>query len=1007
MKNFPQISLRYLVPLVIILVAVLLSGFLYLTTRPEFLKTVEERAGQDIQALLNRVQGPIEILLRYDNIDAVKSVIASFGAERGHELMFLANSQGNIIAATNLELLNTHWTGLNEYQDPDLISHALETRATVTRLSANKQRVFGYSSICASQNVQMIRPKDCGFIYYRKNIKNQKALALGNLNKEATRESIGILAAAFIVWIVVYFRLTRRVEQLITTGKNFIQGDQVARARIKGTDELANLGNTLNTMLDKIVTDEYALSKSEARLRAIIETSVEGIITIDDAGTIQSFNSAAEKMFAYAAYEVIGNNVSMLMPLHYQKRHDSYIKNYLASGEAKIIGIGREMEGKRKDDTLFPIWLEVVELFEPRQRFFTGFIRDLTTEKSYLDKATSYESILENSLNEIYIFDADSLIFIRVNKGALENLQYSEDEIVKLTPFDIKPEYSSETFRELIHPLHTGEQDKIVLTTVHQRKDGSRYPVEVHLEFSIYEGKPAFVAIIVDISQRKKAERALRLINATAMQSRDGIFITTRELDEPGPEIVFVNPAFEKITGYSEKEVIGKTPRILQGPKTDKNILKLMRHSLQNDVSWSGETINYRKDGTEFYMQWSIDAIRNEAGEITNWTTVLRDVTEEKKSREKLRLREEEFRLIFNNAPAGIALTDLYGSFLNVNAALCTMLGYSEAELLEMSFIEITHRDDIKKSQDYLAELQDAQLEGYKIEKRYVHKNGAIVYVQVSVAVVHDENQQPAMLIVQIEDVTEIIKAAEYSQKQQEQLAHMDRLSMMGEMAAGIAHEINQPLTAIDSYAQAAKRRIQSDAIDIEKLQDLLEKISKTSVRAGDVITRLRAMVKRQPKKRENININRLIKDSSNIAEVDIHALKFKIDFKLDSATPSVMADTIQIQQVILNLIRNAIDAASKEPDQYKVITISSKLLAAKNRVEVSVKDYGSGLDEESAQQIFNPFYTTKESGMGMGLAICHSIIQEHSGHLWVTRNSDKGTTFHFTLPTALDDKNE
>lgn len=759
--------------------------------------------------------------------------------------------------------------------------------------------------------------------------------------------------------------------------------------------------------IKQLEREQITEPKSEEYLRAIIENAVEGIVTIDTTGIIQSFNPAAEKIFAYTANEMIGNNISMLMPSPYQREASSYIKNYLTSNESKIIGIGRQLEGRRKDGTVFPMWLSVGEFFEDEQRFFTGFIRDLTIEKSYLEKATSFENILENSLNEIYIFDADTLFFIRVNQGALENLQYSREEIVTLTPVDIKPEYSLDTFKKLINSLRSGGEDKIVFTTVHQRKDGSHYPVEVHLELSKYEGKPVFVAIILDISKRKKTERALRLINATAMQSRDGILITTTELDEPGPEIVYVNPAFENITGYSEKELIGKTPRILQGPKTDKNTLKQLRHALENGRPWNGEAINYRKDGTEFYMQWSIDAIRNEAGEITNWTAVLRDVTEEKKAREKLRLREEEFRLIFNNAPAGIALTDLDGSFFNVNSALCTMLGYSEAELLEMSFIEVTHPDDIEISQDYLAELLDAHLEGYKLEKRYVHKNGSIIYVQVSVAVVHDEYKQPAMLIVQIEDVTEVIKAAEYSKLQQEQLAHMDRLSMMGEMAAGIAHEINQPLTAIDSYAHAAKRRIQTDPIDIEKLQDLLEKISKTSVRAGDVITRLRAMVKRQPKRRENFNINTLIKDTANIAEVDTQALNFKIDLKFDDKLPSVTADTVQIQQVILNLIRNAMDATSKESDQDKTITISTSFLAAKDRIQVSVRDYGSGLDKESAEHVFNPFYTTKKSGMGMGLAICHSIIQEHGGHLWFTQNSNKGTTFYFTLPTAIDDENE
>ncbi len=256
---------------------------------------------------------------------------------------------------------------------------------------------------------------------------------------------------------------------------------------------------------------QTSASITESRLHAVIDTAVEGIITIDISGVIHSFNPAAEKIFSYSANEIIGNNVNVLMPEPYQHEHDSYIQNYISSGSAKIIGTGRELEGKRKDGSVFPMWLSVAEFYENGQQFFTGFIRDLTAEKSYFEKATNLEHILQNSLNEIYIFDAESLKFIHANQGALDNLRYSIDELLELTPVDIKPEFSVEKFQKVISPLFSGEYEKIVFTTIHQRKDGSSYPVEVHLEITRYESKPAFVAIILDITQRKIAEEKARI----------------------------------------------------------------------------------------------------------------------------------------------------------------------------------------------------------------------------------------------------------------------------------------------------------------------------------------------------------------------------------------------------------------------------------------------------------------------------------------------------------------
>ena len=487
----------------------------------------------------------------------------------------------------------------------------------------------------------------------------------------------------------------------------------------------------------------------DSRLHAIIETAVEGIISIDTDGIIQSYNPAAEKIFQYSSAEVIGQNVKMLMPAPYRQEHDGYIDNYLTTGKAQVIGSGREVSGRRKDGSEFPMWLAIAEFFDNEHRYFTGFVRDLSTEKSYYQKAHDFEHILEHSVNEIYIFDAETLRFVRANQGALGNLLYTGEEILQLTPIDLKPEYSLEKFEKLIAPLRSGEAEKIEFTTIHRRKDDSCYPVEVHLELTEYESKQAFVAIILDITERKEAQERARI--------------------------------------------------------------------------------------------------------------------------------------------------------------------------------------------------------------------------------------------------------------NQEKLAHMDRVSMFGEMAAGFAHELNQPLTAINSYSNAGTRRIESGNSEEQKLKELFKKISASSARAADIIAHLRMMLKPHIKQTEYVSVNRLIKDAMKLVKADTQSLEYRFKVKLAKELPQVTADCIQIQQVILNLIRNAMDAAANESKENKTITVESCLMSQDNRVQVSIRDRGKGIDVENSDQIFDPFFTTKDSGMGIGLSICQTIIQEHSGKLWFRNNSDKGVTFYFTLPTILE----
>lgn len=252
-----------------------------------------------------------------------------------------------------------------------------------------------------------------------------------------------------------------------------------------------------------------AALEREATLQAILSTAVDGIITIDERGIIQSFNPAAERMFGYAADEVIGKNVSLLMPSPDREQHNHYLRAYQRTGVRKIIGIGREVLGLRRDGTMFPLELAVSEVRLPHVQLFTGMIRDISERRRVEARAAGLGRILDDSHNEIYIFDAHTFHFIQVNRGARENLGYTLEELRELTPLAILPAYSRDSLTQLLAPLLHGEQERLHFETLHRRKDGSTYTVECHCQVSEYESRPVFVSIVLDITDRRLAEERL------------------------------------------------------------------------------------------------------------------------------------------------------------------------------------------------------------------------------------------------------------------------------------------------------------------------------------------------------------------------------------------------------------------------------------------------------------------------------------------------------------------
>lgn len=251
----------------------------------------------------------------------------------------------------------------------------------------------------------------------------------------------------------------------------------------------------------------------------------------------------------------------------------------------------------------------------------------------------------------------------------------------------------------------------------------------------------------------------------------------------------------------------------------------------------------------------------------------------------------------------------------------------------------------------------------------------------------------------ELENEQELDAARELVQEQRDQLAHASRLSTMGEMAAGFAHEVNQPLTAITNYARVAKRMTAKDTLDRELLQETLDKIEAQSHRASEIIRRIRRFMKKPATGKEVLSVPALLEDTRQFAEVDMRNNEGGIEVTVDDSLPEVLADPIQVQQVALNLIRNALEATRGTGSSVPVEV--SAALCGSGCVRIEVRDHGTGLPEGAEDKLFLPFYTTKQDGMGIGLSMCRSLIQAQGGDIGFERPEDGGARFYFTLPVA------
>lgn len=353
-----------------------------------------------------------------------------------------------------------------------------------------------------------------------------------------------------------------------------------------------------------------------------------------------------------------------------------------------------------------------------------------------------------------------------------------------------------------------------------------------------------------------------------------------------------------------------------------------------------------------------------------------------------------------------IIVIDKNGRIEIFNKAAEEIFGYVASEILGENVSRLMPEPDRSAHDQYMNNYhtsRDPKIIGIGREVVASHKNGIEFPVHLSVGEV--SSTETTRFIGIIRDMSGHHRLEREVREMQAELAHATRLSELGEMTAGIAHEINQPLAAISTYANACHRMVTNEQIDTAELLNTLHLITDQAQRAGEVVRRLRAFTKKRVGQRQLLEINTIVDSTMRLVEPDIRARNFQLCKHLTPKLPRIFGDNIQIQQVILNLIRNAMDAMESTSSGENIVTIETNP-GDDNCVRVSVSDQGIGLPEENADKIFDSFFTTKNTGTGIGLSISRSIITAHGGIIDYSPNREGGVTFYFTLPAAIENEN-
>ncbi|MGD8784719.1 MAG: PAS domain S-box protein [Thioalkalispiraceae bacterium] len=759
-------------------------------------------------------------------------------------------------------------------------------------------------------------------------------------------------------------------------------------------------------------TAEEAVRERETRIAAILDTAVDGIITISEEGTIETFNPAAEKIFGYKAEQILGRNVSFLMTGEDADLHDTFIKRYLTSGQAKILGQRREVNGKRADGNVFPMQLAVSEMKLGDRRHFTGIIRDITltkeAERLLEDTMAFKQGILDSAKLSIISTDANGVIQT-FNAAAQQMLGYSEKELIgRATPeiFHDRDEITQRAiqlseelggqvrpgFEVFVAKARSGIADEQQWTYI--SKNGKRFPVLLTMTalHDQHDEIIGFVAIARDISRQQQAEEEISRFKTTLDMTLDCVFMFSPK----SLRYFYVNQGAMEQVGYTYSELLRMTPVdiLTEYDETGfRRMLKSMIDGQRNAITF--ESYHQHRNGgkipVEVFLQY-IYPIDQEP----RFVAIVRDITERRRTAENLAHAEERARMLLESAGEGIYGLDLDGRTTFVNPAAARMLGYDAIDLIGKPMHEIVlHSYKDKSNYPYsfsptYAAISEGDIQRVSNEVMW-RKDGGSFPVEYTVTPIR-KNEVISGAVVIFNDIT--------ARKKVEQIKN--------EFISTVSHELRTPLTsvrgslgllvggAVGSLPEQASTLLNIANKNTERLLLLINDILDIEkIESGKMVYHYKLL-----------NLHEFLEASlqANYAYGEQFGIKFAITQCPDV---QIYADEDRLMQVMNNLLSNA----AKFSNQGSQVEISA--VRRSHKIRISITDNGKGIPQNFQKHIFEKFAqadasdTRAMSGTGLGLSISKAIVEQHGGRIDFISRVNIGTTFFFDLPVWTQNQDE